>query len=332
MVCPIELVNNLSHRLARFSGYIGINLPAWIRGSWLILLFYLMLQFLTHTFHVNKIPIFTSLLFLGFFLLSVITGFIFNAPRSFCIGFCPANILLKNYTRLTSLQLARLSPEKCAACPEKYCANPKYQNRFDKRSCPSSLKPFDRHIGDECTLCFQCVKICPYDNLGFGIISLDTYLQMFKPLLSACALYVFIEAGFVLYELLEEVGWFEEVGLVWFLLAGPFIFISLFWGISRLCKTVLGLPEFIRRIGICLLPSVAAAHVSKAIMELNEAAAFILPKQLVAMAAACLILVSPLISLRYFREALTSWGLRFSAYAGIVFIVALYLAVIIKTY
>lgn len=332
MVCPIELLNNISQRLAKSTGSIGINMPGWLKGGWFALLFYLMLQFLMNVFHINKIPVFTSVLFLGFLLLSIASGFIFSAPRSFCIAFCPASILLKNYSRLTSLQLMRISPEKCDACPEKYCSNPKYQDRFDRRSCPSSLKPFDRHIGDDCTLCFQCVKICPYDNLGFGIINPGAYSQMFKPLLSACALYVFLEAGFVLYELIEEVGWFEGVNFAWFLLAGPFVFISLLWIISRLCKSGLGLPEFIRRVGIFLLPSVAAAHVSKAIMELNESTAFILPKQLIIIAAACLIFVSPVISMRYFKQALTSPGLRLSAYAGLIFIVALYLTVIIKAY
>lgn len=270
-VCPIELVNNLSHRLGRSFGLKGIRLPNWISAGWSILLFYLLLQVSVSAFKVNKIPVLTSLLLSLFFLLAIITGIIFIQPRAFCRGFCPAGILLKNYSRITPLQIYPISSQACVACVDKYCANPRYQNRFNNRSCPSLLKPYERSLGDDCNLCFQCVKICPYDNLSFGLIKPKVRQEMLRPMLFTCALYVFMESGFVLSEFLEgKIPEFSPYLMVGgFLLFLPFIFISLFWVISRLRKSNSRLSEFIPSLGLKLLPGVALAHVVKAMMEIH---------------------------------------------------------------
>lgn len=312
--CPMELMSNLAYRSGRAIGLKGINLPDWLKAGWLTLLFYLLLQFATHAFKVNAAPFYTSVLFSIFLSLAVISGFVFSHPRSFCAGFCPASMLLKNYSRITRLQLYTISLPACNNCREKYCLE----------SCPSLLKPYERSLSDDCTLCFKCVKACPYDNLGFGMIKKGPWLAMFRPLLLSLALYVFIEGGFVLYELSEEVKWLEElhIGMPWFLLVFPFIFLSLLWAMSRFSKSRLGLSEFIKRLALIFLPVVASGHVAKAMIEINSSLKVL---------GGLLVVSSPLISICYFKKELGLEKLDLAAYSGIIIIVSLYLVSIISS-
>lgn len=163
---------------------------------------------------------------------------------------------------------------------------------------------------------------------------------MFKPLLTACALYVFMESGFVLYELSEEIEWLEGAlfgPVKWlvsvlniafaypyfkvggFLLFLPFIFIFLLWIISRLCKSNLKVSEFIQSIGLVLLPVVAGGHVAKALMEIIASTRII---------GGFLIAISPFIAIRYFKKVIIA-ELALSAYTGMCFIGSLYLISII---
>jgi len=61
-------------------------------------------------------------------------------------------------------------PGVCKSCRTKDCVAQKNRYRFDKRGCPSLLQPFNRKQSDGCVLCFQCAKVCPYGNLGFGLL------------------------------------------------------------------------------------------------------------------------------------------------------------------
>lgn len=340
-VCPMELLNNLSHRLARFLRFKGISLPGWITAGWVIILFYLLLQISIGVFKVNKVASLTSLLFFIFFLTAIITGIIFSQPRAFCRGFCPAGILLKNYSHIPPFQIHHKSGAVCKSCLDKYCANPKYQDRFNNRSCPSFLKPHERWLGDDCNLCFQCLKICPYDNLTFGVIKIKRRLAMLRPLLLTAALYVFMESGFVLYELSEDTAWLEDfifmpvnwlasalnipylysyLKVGWYLLFLPFAFAGLFWFISRICKNGLRLQELIKRLAFVFLPIVASGHVAKAMIETNESLRII---------GVLLVGISPLISMRYFKNELAFKNLFLPVYSGIIIMVSLYLIGII---
>ena len=87
--------------------------------------------------------------------------------------FCPAGALLSVYGRQTPLQLEARDPEVCETCATKDCIQEENRNKLDKRSCPSLLRPLDRKPSDGCVLCLQCVKVCPHDNMGVGIVAAD---------------------------------------------------------------------------------------------------------------------------------------------------------------
>jgi len=93
-VCPMEQINRAADAVARRIGYTRARLGKLLRSGWFILLAYLLLQILVVGVSVHRVPHYTSLLLVSLLGLALLTGFVFNHPRSFCTSFCPAAALL----------------------------------------------------------------------------------------------------------------------------------------------------------------------------------------------------------------------------------------------
>jgi hypothetical protein len=78
-------------------------------------------------------------------------------------------------------------------------------DRFDKRSCASQIKPFLRDPSDGCVLCLQCVKICPQQNPGFGILKAPARAKKRNLLRPFEAAFVMIDFGVISHELGENI-------------------------------------------------------------------------------------------------------------------------------
>ncbi|MDZ7766044.1 MAG: hypothetical protein U5K00_16765 [Melioribacteraceae bacterium] len=88
MVCPLELVSNITERLGRFLGVKQKSLNKWIRGGAIIVFIYALIQLLVAGINLHRLPAYTSFFLIGLLTLSAFVG-IFFKDRAFCRGFCP---------------------------------------------------------------------------------------------------------------------------------------------------------------------------------------------------------------------------------------------------
>ena len=289
-VCPMELVNRAGDAVARRFGWPRARLGPWVRAGWFIFLGYLVLQVLVSGVSIHRVPHYTSVMLIVLTAAALVSGLAFREPRSFCKGFCPAQALLPVYGRYTSVQLEVKDPQVCAACTTRECVDPARRHAFDGRSCPSLCAPFERAQSDACVLCFQCAKVCPHENVGFGVVRAAAGVRQNRLLRPFEAAFVMVAAGFVAHEVIGEVkwldkffhavptaldaqwpalgfGWFEGL---WFLLLFP----AVLWGLTAALAYPFSRGASLKRLLLAAAtgaaPVVAMAHLAKAVAKLSS--------------------------------------------------------------
>ncbi|MFC1835694.1 4Fe-4S binding protein [Thermodesulfobacteriota bacterium] len=289
-ICSLELVSRGSDFIARKIGYRRMRIGRWLRHGWAILLVYIVLQFFVAVLSIHRVPHYAALLPLALLLLPLVTGLIFNEPRAFCKIFCPAGALLSVYGRYTPVQIDIEDPELCKQCRTKDCAANRNRYKFDARSCPSLIPPFKRKQGDGCIDCFQCAKVCPYENVGFGVTPAESSSRVPRRLKPYEAVFVLIVAGFVTYEIAGEVKWVKHIFLavpyhveallppmnfgwlkaIWMLLVFPLIV----WSLAGTCAFVLGYRGRMGDLAIDMATGsalvVAVMHLAKGLAKLSS--------------------------------------------------------------
>jgi polyferredoxin len=294
-VCPMELSNRLGDALARRVGWPRARLGRWLRAGWATLALYLAMQLLVAGVALHRYPHLTAVMVFGLLALALGTGLVFRTQRSFCTAFCPASALLSVYGRLTPLQLARRDADTCERCETLDCVAESNRQRFDRRSCPSLLRPYRRESSDGCVLCLQCVKVCPHDNLGFGVVDAAEPVRRKALLRPFEAGFVAVALGFVAHEVIGEVkwldhhfhappealsallpavpfGWFEAL---WFLALFP----ALLWCVIGLAGLAAGHRGGLRTLLLAAAtgaaPLVAIAHLAKAVAKVSAWSGFL---------------------------------------------------------
>ena len=294
-VCPMELLNRAGYRLAVWTRVPQGELGTWLRAGWFVVIAYVVLQVVVAGMSMHRVPYLTAYMLLVLGMMAFVTGVIYRRPRSFCHSFCPAKALLAVYGRFTSLQLDVRDPEVCVDCTTRECVDPALRDRFDKRSCPSQIAPFNRNPADGCVLCMQCAKVCPYDNIGVGLAKSTAGSRQSMLLQPYETVFVLTATGLVLHKVLEEVrvlvpwskgvptwlngfapdisfGWFEAL---WFLLLLPL----LFWGVTAGCAYVLGYRGSLTRLltiaATAAAPLVALGHVAKGAAKMSTWAGYL---------------------------------------------------------
>ncbi|MBM3472537.1 MAG: hypothetical protein FJX75_04590 [Armatimonadetes bacterium] len=295
MVCPLELVNRGGDALARRAGWRRLPLAPWMRAGWLIVVGYVLLQVLVAGLTIHRVPHYTALMLTALLGTAAVTGLLFREPRSFCRSFCPAKALLTAYGRLAAAQLDVRDPQMCADCSTRECVSPDRRHCFEGRSCPSLLQPWARTLSDNCVLCLECAKACPYGNVGLGWVRGTQGARRPQRLVPYEAAFAMIAAGFVAHEVIGEVkpldarfhlvaqslhdalpavdfAWFEAL---WFLGLFPL----LLWSAIALLAFGVGqrgrLRDLLIAAATAAAPVVALAHLAKAAAKVSSWAGFL---------------------------------------------------------
>ena len=294
-ICPLELVNRVGDAIARRIGWPRAKLGKLARAGWLTLLAYLLLQVLVAGASLHRVPHYTSLFLVSLLGLAFITGLIFRHPRSFCSSFCPAAALLSVYGRYTPVQLDKRDTSTCERCPTRDCVRESNRSRFDRRSCPSHLRPYDRRQSDGCVLCFQCAKVCPHGNIGFGLVVPETGTRRKRMLLPFEAAFIMVTAGFVAHEVFGEVKWLDRFfhfipeqlhalassvpfawcEAVWYLVLFPCVVWVPIASIGYLIDRRAGLKDLLLSAATGAAPVVAVAHLAKAVAKIDSWSGFL---------------------------------------------------------
>ena len=200
MVCPLELVGNISERLGRRLGLPQRSLPGWVAGGSLVVALYAAIHLLVSGGHIDRVPAATAWFLVGLMGLAAATGLAFT-DRAYCRGFCPVGLLLGIYGRGGMLAVRAANASTCRDCVAKECRSARYRDRLDARSCPSLLNPATLDNSKDCLLCGQCIKVCANGNMRlllrrpFAAADVRAFLASWP-----VTLFVMLDSGFVVSE------------------------------------------------------------------------------------------------------------------------------------
>jgi polyferredoxin/YHS domain-containing protein len=164
-VCPWDAAATWMERL-RFWGRrrrgLGLRLP-WpkaLRNIWLAVAFFVLLTWIELSQGVTSIPRMTAVLALTMFSMTVVGAFLFDR-KSFCRYGCLVGRVSGLYALFSSLELRTRTRDGCAGCASQEC----YRGGPAGDGCPTFEYPRSMERSTYCTLCTECLRTCPRENV-----------------------------------------------------------------------------------------------------------------------------------------------------------------------
>jgi polyferredoxin len=167
--CPWDFVASAISRL-RFWGTgpaplnLGLQWPRWMRSVWPALLLFIGLTWLELGCHVTKSPMKTAYVALGMIVLALIPAVLFD-KKSFCRYGCFVGRIAGMYANFSPVEVRAASREVCASCKSRDC----FAGNAKGNPCPTSLCLASLEDSTYCTMCGECVKSCPKDNVALNL-------------------------------------------------------------------------------------------------------------------------------------------------------------------
>jgi polyferredoxin len=176
--CPMILARDAGRRVF----HAGLPWPRRLRGKWVALALLVLVLFSYELFDLWERPRATALLVLGYFVLALAVDLIFRGA-AFCNHVCPIGQFNFVASTLASTELQVSDPATCRSCHTFDCIKGRRSAaeplRIVRRGCELGLF-LPAKVGNlDCTLCLDCVRACPHDNIALtprlpGIELLDT--------------------------------------------------------------------------------------------------------------------------------------------------------------
>ena len=186
MGCPFTLPRSFAKRLS--AG--GRRFPQRLRNKWLAIFSLFALFFAYEYLDLWASPWLTAWLIVAYFVASFVLEAVF-AESAFCKYVCPLGSFNMVYSTLSPTQITVSSPDVCANCVGHECVNGSYAAqeviRIDEiptgvggasRSkevrhgpagalgCGTELFAPQIRSNLDCTMCLDCVRACPHDNVS----------------------------------------------------------------------------------------------------------------------------------------------------------------------
>jgi polyferredoxin len=176
--CPMVLARDAGRRLVppRFSW------PRQLRRKWLGIGVLVLVLFSYERFDLWELPGATAWFVLGYFGLALIVDLLFKGA-SFCKHVCPIGQFNFVASTMAPTQLQVRQIETCHGCRTYDCIKgqhtPVAPVRIARRGCELGLFLPSKVGNLDCTLCLDCVRACPHDNIALvtrapGLELLDT--------------------------------------------------------------------------------------------------------------------------------------------------------------
>ena len=169
-VCPWEAVASLITSLSLKSRIKKITyskpFPRWARNIYPAIFLFIGLTWAELGMNITHSPPITALLGLLMLFLAVTFAVTFE-KRAFCRYSCPVGRISGLYAMFSPMELRAANTEVCRTCEGQEC----YRGSTLQTGCPTNLFPGSLTENTYCTLCTECVRACPHDNLAFNLRS-----------------------------------------------------------------------------------------------------------------------------------------------------------------
>jgi polyferredoxin len=164
--CPFILPRRLAHWLGRPTR----RWPKPLRNKWLALAALISILFIYEWQDLWASPWLTAWVIVAYFLAAFVLGLFFTRD-SFCLYLCPLGTFNFLYSTTSPLQITNRSAQTCRDCVGKECINGRYsqEGELAQQGCQLELYVPTIQSNMNCTLCLDCAKACPHDNVALAI-------------------------------------------------------------------------------------------------------------------------------------------------------------------
>ena len=158
--CPFVL----PRKLAKWIGRPTQRWPQFLRNKWLALLGLVAIVYSYELFDLWSSPWWTSWLTVAYFATAFVLEAFFTR-NSFCMYVCPLGTFNFLYSTVSPLQITSRDQQTCRDCVGHECIN----GSPTQQGCQLELFVPTIQSNLNCTLCLDCVKACPYDNVALAV-------------------------------------------------------------------------------------------------------------------------------------------------------------------
>ena len=152
---PVRKIASLNKKYPRFKLWMWPAIVLFGLATWLEIIF-----------DAANRPWLTSVLGIFMIVLSWLLLVIYER-KAMCRYVCFVGRVSGQYAMMGMLELRRRDPEVCRACKTKDC----YHGNERGYPCPTHEFMGAMNENEYCTLCTECVKSCPHDNIGLNLRS-----------------------------------------------------------------------------------------------------------------------------------------------------------------
>jgi hypothetical protein len=154
----------LPRKLAKWLGRPTRRWPQALRNKWLALAGLVAIIYAYELFDLWATPWWTAWLTLAYFMTAFVLEAFFTR-NSFCLYVCPLGTFNFLYSTISPLQITSRNHTVCRDCQGHECIN----GSSTQPGCQLELFVPTIQSNLNCTLCLDCVKACPYDNVALAV-------------------------------------------------------------------------------------------------------------------------------------------------------------------
>ena len=181
MGCPFTIPRTLAKRWA----ISGRRWPQWLRNKWLAIGFFLFFFLAYEYFDLFASPLLTVWIILSYFIASFLLEFAFS-ESPFCKYVCPLGSFNFVSSTISPLQITVENRDICHTCSGRECINGTTQigapdhpvklqggvialDSIQILGCGTELFAPQIESNLDCTLCLDCARACPHENVMLGL-------------------------------------------------------------------------------------------------------------------------------------------------------------------
>jgi polyferredoxin len=161
LICPLGAAGEWINRRV---GTLAKRWPKAFRNLWIAHIFFITLTGIDLVIGIDILPRFTGLFLLTLLIMSMVTALIFER-RAFCRYVCPIGGMTGIYSMTSALELRTKSRGRCESCTTKECI----KGDTGTYACPWFEYPGEMDRNNYCTMCGECVRSCPHENVGLSV-------------------------------------------------------------------------------------------------------------------------------------------------------------------
>jgi hypothetical protein len=158
--CPFALLRSVAYRMSAR----GPRWPRFLRNKWVSVASLILLFWLYEWLGLWASPWLTAWVVVAYFAASFALEAVFR-ESPFCKYVCPLGAFNFTYSTASPLRIQARSPEVCRTCVGKECI----RGSHTVAGCGTELYVPRIETNLDCTMCLDCVRACPYDNVALAI-------------------------------------------------------------------------------------------------------------------------------------------------------------------